>query len=327
MNSAENIDQITTPRASLCSCDYKAVLVAEDDPISRHVLEVWLGKWGYHVKTTDDGLKALEIVQTAQAPELLLLDWIMPGIDGVELCRRIRTMNKPVYPYILLLTARDAKQDLVTALDAGANDYLTKPVNLEELRARLCAGGRILALQRELIHAREQLRFHATHDALTGVWNRKGIVDLLTQELARARRTHESLGVMIIDLDHFKTVNDAHGHAAGDGVLKEVAARLVRSVRTYDLVGRYGGEEFLVLLSNTSLTEIERRAQRLCAVVQETPVSFQPVNLRVTISIGVTVAPADRDVLADRLLHTADLALYQAKRHGRNRVETCVYTV
>jgi two-component system, cell cycle response regulator len=321
MDSVETIEQIATAGVSYSLRDGKAVLVAEDDPVSRRILEVRLRQWGYQVTAIDNGFKALEVFETDEAPELLLLDWMMPGIDGVELCRRIRAMNKPVYPYILLLTARDAKQDLVMGLEAGADDYLTKPFNAEELRARLRAGDRILALQRELIYAREQLRFHATHDALTGAWNRKGIVDFLTQELARAHRTREPLGLMMIDLDHFKNVNDTYGHAVGDAVIKEVAARLVRSVRSYDLVGRYGGEEFLVILSNASLADVERRARRLCAVVRESPVRFQSLEVKVTISIGVTNAPPGQDILQTRLLQAADLALYQAKQRGRNRVE------
>jgi len=321
MDSVEAIEQIAVSGGAYAPRERKSVLVAEDDPISRRILEDRLRKWGYKVIAISDGFKALEVLETDEAPELLLLDWMMPGIDGVQLCRRIRAMRKSVYPYILLLTARDAKQDLVTGLEAGADDYLTKPFNADELRARLRAGGRILALQSELIDAREQLRFHATHDALTAVWNRKGIIDLLTQELARAHRTREPVGLMMVDLDHFKAINDTHGHAVGDAVLKEVATRLVSSVRTYDLVGRYGGEEFLVILSNASLEEVSRRAQRLCAVVEEAPVRFQSLEVKATISIGATEAPPDGGIFQNRLLRAADLALYQAKERGRNRVE------
>ena len=321
MDSVEAIEQIAVSGGAYAPRERKSVLVAEDDPISRRILEDRLRKWGYKVIAISDGFKALEVLETDEAPELLLLDWMMPGIDGVQLCRRIRAMRKAVYPYILLLTARDAKQDLVTGLEAGADDYLTKPFNADELRARLRAGGRILALQSELIDAREQLRFHATHDALTAVWNRKGIIDLLTQELARAHRTREPVGLMMVDLDHFKAINDTHGHAVGDAVLKEVATRLVSSVRTYDLVGRYGGEEFLVILSNASLEEVSRRAQRLCAVVEEAPVRFQSLEVKATISIGATEAPPDGGIFQNRLLRAADLALYQAKERGRNRVE------
>src|SRR5579864_7672032 len=257
MGSVEILGQISGAGLSGSVPERKRVLVAEDDPVSRRVLEVRLRQWGYEVIAIDNGVQALEVVQADDSPELLLLDWMMPGIDGIELCRSVRAMNKPVYPYILLLTARDAKQDLIAGFEAGADYYLTKPFHADELHARLRAGGRILGLQNDLIRAREELRFHATHDVLTGVWNRKGIMELLDKELARAHRTGESLGLMMIDLDHFKTVNDTYGHAAGDAVLKEVAHRLVHSVRAYDLVGRYGGEEFLVILSNASLDEVK----------------------------------------------------------------------
>ena len=327
MASVETIGQVAGVELSGSVPERRFVLLAEDDPVSRRILEVRLRQWGYEVIAIDNGFRALEVVQADDSPELLLLDWMMPGIDGVELCRRIRAMNKSVYPYILLLTARDGKQDLIAGLEAGADDYLTKPFNADELHARLRAGGRILGLQNELIRAREELRFHATHDALTGVWNRKGIMDLLGHELARSRRTGESLGLMMIDLDHFKSVNDTYGHAAGDAVLKEVAHRLVHSVRTYDLVGRYGGEEFLVILSNASLDEVKGRAQRLCAVVEEAPVKLQLHNVRVTISIGATAAPGNQEIQQTRLLHFADLAMYRAKEGGRNRVESQRYQV
>jgi two-component system cell cycle response regulator len=301
------------------------VLVAEDDPVTRRILEVRLRNWNYEVVAVDSGFQAWEVIQANEAPELLLLDWMMPGIDGTELCRRTRALNKPVYPYILLLTARATKQDILTGFEAGADDYLTKPFHVEELHARLRAGSRILTLQNELIMAQERLRFHATHDALTGVWNRKGISDLLTQELARAKRTHEPLGLMMIDLDHFKSVNDRYGHAAGDEVLREVASRLVASVRTYDLVGRYGGEEFLVILSGASIEEVRRRAQRLCAVVEQTPVRTEACEVRVTTSIGAIEAPVHQPVIQSQLVKLADRALYRAKELGRNRVETCPY--
>src|SRR5437879_7999639 len=308
MGSVETIGEIRSAGLSGSVPERKRVLVAEDDPVSRRVLELRLRQWGYEVIAVDNGFQALEVVQADDSPELLLLDWMMPGIDGVELCRRVRLMSKPVYPYILLLTARDAKQDLIAGLEAGADDYLTKPFHADELHARLRAGGRILGLQKELIRAREELRFHATHDVLTGVWNRKGIMELLANELARAHRTGESLGLMMIDLDHFKAVNDTYGHAAGDAVLKEVAHRLGNSVRTYDLVGRYGGEEFLVILSNASLEETSRRAQKLCAAMAEEPVRCQSLEVKVTISVGATEAPADLEILQKRLLHAADLA-------------------
>jgi diguanylate cyclase (GGDEF)-like protein len=298
------------------------VLVAEDDPMSRLILQRSLCSWGFEVKTVENGAQALQSLGAADSPELLLLDWMMPEMDGVELCRRIRALHKPVYPYIVLLTSRDAKQDLVLALEAGADDYLTKPFHVDELRARLRAGTRILRLQSDLIHAREQLRFQATHDALTGVWNRRAIMDLLGEELERARRNHQSLGLMMIDLDHFKSINDRFGHGTGDVVLREVAHRLVASVRSYDRVGRYGGEEFLVILSNASLGEVKRRAESLCHAVAERPVLWEAQELSITVSIGGTATAESSPVVQSRLLGLADHALYRAKEQGRNRSET-----
>jgi two-component system, cell cycle response regulator len=319
IESTEAIRQVNDTR------HVNRVLVAEDDPVTRRILEVRLRNWNYEVVAFDSGFHAWEAIQANDAPELLLLDWMMPGVDGIELCRRIRALNKPVYPYILLLTARATKQDILTGFEAGADDYLTKPFHVDELHARLRAGSRILTLQSELIQTREQLRFHATHDALTGVWNRKGISDLLTHELARAKRTNEPLGLMMIDLDHFKSVNDTYGHAVGDEVLKEIASRLALSVRSYDLVGRYGGEEFLVILSGATIEEVRRRAQRLCAVLEQSPVRSETREVRVTISIGAVEAPINQLVTQNRLVELADRALYRAKELGRNRVETCVY--
>jgi two-component system, cell cycle response regulator len=298
------------------------VLVAEDDAVSRHILEVRLRSWGYNVRTVVNGVQALDAMQSQDAPTLLLLDWMMPGIDGIELCRRIRAQQMSVYPYILLLTARDAKRDLVIGLEAGADDYLTKPFHADELRARLRTGNRILTLQRELIRAKEQLRFEATHDVLTGIWNRRAIVDFLAQELARAQRDQQPVGVMMVDLDHFKSVNDTYGHAVGDAVLKKVATCLVRSVRSYDWVGRYGGEEFLIVLSNTSLSDVKRRGERLCAAVSGSPMGTEAREIRITVSIGAAVTSAQCPISQDRLLHLADTALYRAKECGRNRVET-----
>ena len=188
------------------------------------------------------------MAQQELPPQMLILDWVMPKIDGVELCRRIRARNRAPYQYILLVTAKDDKQDKISGLEAGADDYLTKPFDRSELHARLRAGRRILALQDDLIQAREGLRFQATHDVLTGNLNRGAILDLLRRELERAVRSQSAAGILLLDLDHFKKINDTYGHLTGDRVLKEVAQRIRGAVRSYDAVGRYGGEEFLVVL-------------------------------------------------------------------------------
>lgn len=225
---------------TLGSIDF--ILVAEDDPISRHLLCAWLKEWNYRVVAADNGLDAWNILQQEDAPQIAILDWMMPAVDGPELCRRLRAQNRGFYRYLLLVTAKARKEDIVEGLEAGADDYLTKPFDAEELRARIRAGERIVQLERALKQARDALQFEAAHDPLTGVWNHGAILELLQREVQRSRRTADHLGVMMADLDDFKTVNDSYGHQVGDVVLQECALRMVGEFRDYDWVGRYGGK-------------------------------------------------------------------------------------
>jgi diguanylate cyclase (GGDEF)-like protein len=297
------------------------VLIAEDDPMFRKILTVWLGRWGYRVMVAEDGTAAWNLLQQDDAPELLILDWVMPGIDGPELCRRIRRTSCMPYQYILLVTARNESQDVVNGLEAGADDYLTKPFDQNELRARLRVGNRILALQADLIESREKLRFQATHDGLTGLWNRSSVLDMLHREMDRANRNEGFTGVLMLDLDHFKRVNDKYGHQAGDAVLKSAADRIAEMVRPYDIVGRYGGEEFLVVLPNCDIEQSRQTAERICAAVGDVPILLGNREIRVTVSIGVTACAANT-FQENQLLAIADIALYKAKDAGRN----CVFT-
>src|SRR5579863_916657 len=224
------------------------ILIADDEAVSRRLLQKLLAKWDYEVVVANDGDAAWEQLSSRDAPRMALLDWMMPGQNGIDVCREIRKQRPEPYTYILLLTAKDAKESIVEGLDSGADDYLTKPFNPQELKARIRVGLRLLDLEDNLVQAREAMRFKATHDILTGVWNRGSILDTLEKEVWRSRREGLSLGVLIADLDHFKSVNDTYGHLAGDAVLREVTKRMQADVRPYDAVGRYGGEEFLVLL-------------------------------------------------------------------------------
>ncbi len=300
-----------------CSPDGYHVLVAEDDPMFRKILKSWLETWGYRVTLAEDGEQAWQILQQETQPELLILDWIMPGVEGAEICHRIRARQKTPYQYVLLVTAKDDNADVVAGLDAGADDYLKKPFDRHELRARLRVGARILALQDGLIRAREELRFQATHDVLTGIWNRRATLELLQREIERASRTQGVTGVLMLDLDHFKQVNDTHGHLAGDAVLREVSRRIMQVIRSYDFLGRYGGEEFLVVLPACDRTHALQSAERIRSAVAAAPVWADEVEIPVTISIGVTAVAgntSEKEVLA-----VADEALYQAKSKGRNR--------
>jgi len=320
MSVAEQVKQPTGTLQSV-ALPLPSVLVAEDDPIFRRVLQSWLHNWGYQITAVEDGLKAWEAVSKEEAPKLLILDWMMPGMDGPELCLKIRSRKQVPYSYILLLTSKDEKQDLINGLNAGADDYLTKPFDVTELKARLDVGMRILALQDELIRAKEAVEFQATHDPLTGLWNRGAILDFARRELDRAQRSGKPLGLLMIDLDHFKRINDTYGHLVGDEVLKEVAQRLARSVRSYDWVGRYGGEEFLVIVSDCPRDAIAKYAGRLRLAVGATPVSTEIGDIQIATSVGAASAQQPGYPDQDSFLRFADAALYRAKEQGRNRVE------
>ncbi|MGH9758048.1 MAG: GGDEF domain-containing response regulator [Candidatus Acidiferrales bacterium] len=300
----------------------KKILVAEDDPVSRRVLEAFLLKWGYQVTTACNGEEALRCLESEDAPRLAVLDWMMPGMEGVQVCARIRsTPGSRPYVYILLLTARTQKEDLLAGMEAGIDDYLTKPFDAQELRARLHVGQRIVNLQDQLIGAREELRYRATHDALTGIYNRGEIIEALHRERARQARDGGSFGVIIADLDHFKRVNDTYGHAAGDAVLRETTVRMRACVRSYDFVGRYGGEEFLLVVPSSDVAGTLALAERIRQSIQSPPITTDAGEIKVTISLGVAASTHACSFGAQELLLHADRALYRAKENGRNRVE------
>jgi diguanylate cyclase (GGDEF)-like protein len=283
----------------------------------------FLTGWGYEVVEARDGNQAWDLLQEDDAPKLAILDWMMPGMDGVEVCRRLRSAERP-YTYVLLLTARQEKQDILFGLDSGADDYLTKPVDIAQLRARLGVGKRIVDLQERLLEAYEAKRFEATHDALTGLWNRAAVLGFLDGELTRSERDGTSVAVVLADIDYFKRINDTYGHLAGDAVLREVATRLGSSVRTYEWVGRYGGEEFLVVASRCIPAEAGGVAERLRARVGSNPVKWGDQLISVSISFGVATTDQLGALNGDTLLKAADSALYLAKNNGRNRVELYV---
>ncbi len=230
------------------------ILLAEDSPVYRRLISESLKEWSFDLVVAEDGAEAWRLLKRPDAPRLILLNWMLPGIDGIELCRRIRKNETcEGYAYTVIFTGQARKEGLAEAMEAGADDYLVKPFEPSELRARLLAGKRILDLQRELVFSRESFRFAATHDFLTGILNRAEVLASLDRELARSRRKHGPVGIILADLDHFKQINDSLGHLAGDVVLKEVARRLRSDLRVYDSVGRYGGEEFLLVLPDCDL--------------------------------------------------------------------------
>lgn len=297
------------------------VLIADDDSISRMVLRNLLIKWGYEPIEAVDGLQAWEILQGDDSPRLALVDWMMPGMDGPELCRKLRQLSQIDYHYVILLTSRDSKEDLVDGLNAGADDYITKPYSAQELEVRLRVGKRIVSLQKSLQEALEIQSYQAQHDPLTGLLNHGEILRILDQELQRADRQELNLTVMMGDLDHFKNVNDTYGHVAGDAVLVEVSERMKKNLRLYDSIGRYGGEEFLLVLPGCSRDEAEIIANRIMNSIRGNPVLFNDQEISVTISLGIAFNNAGVSEKTIDIIQTADTAMYQAKQNGRNRFE------
>jgi two-component system cell cycle response regulator len=296
------------------------ILIADDEQVSRLMLQRLLTKWGYEVVSAEDGISAWEQLNRPEAPRIALLDWMMPGRNGVDVCREMRANRPEPYTYILLLTAKDAKESVVEGLESGADDYLTKPFHPQELKARLRVGIRLLELEDNLVQAREAMRFKATHDALTGIWNRGTILETLDREITRSQRESVSLGILMGDLDHFKSVNDTYGHLTGDDVLREATARIQACVRPYDAVGRFGGEEFLILLPGCDAKATAAKAEQLRATVGQPPIETLTGPLRITMSIGAVATGNWPDESAKQVLLMVDGALYRAKEEGRNRV-------
>lgn len=300
------------------SADVK-ILIADDDPVSRRVLEGTLTRLGHEVLSVAEGRSAARELLKPDGPRLAILDWMMPELDGLSVCREVR--GREPYIYVILLTARDRREDMVAALDAGADDFITKPLDSVELRSRLRSGERVIALQARLLETQEALRHQATHDHLTGLWNRGMILAELDKEINRASHESGSVAVAVADLDHFKAVNDTHGHAGGDAVLQVTARRIQAVLRSYDAVGRLGGEEFLLLLRGCNREEAVEITERARAAIVAEPIVLPSGPVKVTVSIGVAWTGPPTLSNAGALLEVADAALYRAKANGRNCVE------
>jgi len=291
------------------------VLIADDDQISRKILEKSLGDWGYEIVSALNGEEAWKIIRENEI-HLAILDWMMPGIDGIELCRKIRREIKEKglkYIYIILITGKNQQRDIIKGLSAGADDYMAKPFNLAEFKVRLQNGQRIIDLE----DSRLKL---ATTDSLTQLWNRRKIFEFAKEELDRGSRQGTPVSVIMIDIDHFKIINDTYGHFAGDKVLCEVADRLKKGLRSYDKIGRFGGDEMIAVLPNCSRVQLKHIAGRLVQSINREKILSESGLLDVTISLGGASSDIFPKESAESLLQISDKALYSAKKRGRNQI-------
>lgn len=297
----------------------RRILVVDDHSDNLELLRARLEAYGYGVDTASDGMAALDAVEKSP-PDLILLDVMMPGIDGMEVARRIKANDRLPFIPVIMQTALDSTESMVEGLGAGADDYITKPINFRELEARVKSLLRVKALQDELADKNAQLLNMARTDALTGVDNRRFLEEHLHDMWSHSMRLHEPLAVVMCDIDHFKRVNDEYGHQAGDQVLREFAEVLRSEAREIDRVGRYGGEEFVLLLSGTVLGAAVTFAERVRQNVESHTFQYEGGTLSRTMSCGVAAWPHPGITREHALIKAADDALYVAKEMGRNRV-------
>lgn len=299
------------------------ILIAEDDIVSRRVLETTLVKWGHEVTVAHDGVVALAVLESSDAPSLAILDWMMPGIDGVEVCRRTRRLPGATPTYIILLTAKGNKEDVVAGLEAGADDYLTKTFERSELRARINVGMRVVNLQRKLAARIEELKMAETEvrnlsmtDDLTGLYNRRGFLVMSELQQKIALRTKNPFSLIYADMDGLKQINDTYGHQEGSQALQQIAKILKRSFRESDIVARLGGDEFTMFVADTIACNIEIPLGRL----QENLWQYnaqKPHAYSLSLSIGTTCVNPDDDSSIEELLVKADQAMYENKKRKR----------
>ncbi len=295
------------------------VLVADDDPVNRRLLEILLNKWGFEVSVASDGEEAWRELQNPAYPRIAILDWMMPGMDGVQVCQKLRDDASLPSMYVLLLTAKQATEGANGRFESVADDYLSKPYAAHELKARLRAARRIIELEDQIEAARKNIKIETTHDPLTGLWNRSSVLEILHREIHRARRQNTPMAVLMIDVDHLKQINHQHGHLAGDAVMREAARRIRNCVRVYDSVGRYSGGQIVIVSPACDRSGAMSQAQRLQATVCREAFKTFKGDFPVTISLGIAVGCNNHQ--AHELISSAEAALAKAKKAGLSRVE------
>lgn len=289
------------------------VLIADDDPVNLRYLQSVLTEWGYEPVAVRNGPEALQALQGEEAPRIAILDWMMPGLNGVQICAEVRRQKENLhYTYLMLLTARNESQDVIEAMQSGADDFISKPFMDGELKGRLRAAVRIVDLQQQLYEL-------ASRDTLTGVWNRRMILSDFERLIDEAQGKGAPIACLLLDIDHFKRVNDSFGHPTGDQVLVEVSRRIQVGLRTLDRVGRYGGEEFLAILPGCSAEAARAAAQRIIREVAGVPVRSAAASIAVTLSIGISCRLPGSGMAMATMISDADAALYRAKAEGRDR--------
>jgi diguanylate cyclase (GGDEF)-like protein len=302
------------------------VLLVDDSPVARKLVENALPPDEYEILAVETGREALELFEKRR-PGLVITDWLMPDLSGIELCERLRSDFANSFTYIILLTGVTEKSEVVRGLQAGADEYLTKPFHAEELAARVAVGRKIVGLQREIEAKNRLLEQLALTDALTDLPNRRGIEQWAKRELSGAMRHSFSFWVIMADLDKFKSVNDTYGHEAGDGVLKAFAEILQTNSRQCDICGRIGGDEFLVVITHSDREGVELAIERIREQVEALKFTFGGRHAKVTASFGIASLQRGEPTNFDRLIAQADDALYSAKRGGRNRIELAAVSV
>ena len=297
------------------------ILVVDDEPLSRHVLQAAVEQLGHQWTAAENGQAAWQCFNQDR-PDVLITDLLMPEVDGLELCRRVRADTRAGYTYIILIPVLGERQDIVRGMDAGADDYLIKPVQLFDLEDRLIAAQRVTDLHAELDRHRAALAHLARHDPLTGLGNRRSLDEDLDVLLARSQRYGRRFALAMCDIDRFKAYNDTHGHQAGDQALRVVAATIAQELRGGDSVYRYGGEEFLLILPeqtpDTTLVAVERVRSAVQRLAIPHPAAGPGGIL--TLSAGIAAFDPDEAPTAEELLQRADAALYRAKAAGRNQL-------